>query len=63
MPGTIVPMGYTDILISFVFKLAFVNANVANYGLAAAITIIVFVFVALMVVVQVRSTRIFAEAE
>ncbi len=62
MPGTIVPMGYTDILISFVFKLAFVNSNVANYGLAAAITIVLFFFVALMVIVQVRSMKIFAEA-
>ncbi len=61
MPGTIVPMGYTDILISFVFKLAFVNSNVANYGLAAAITIILFLFVSVMVIVQVRSTKIFAE--
>ena len=61
-PGTIVPMGYTDILISFVYRLAFVTSNVTNYGLAAAITVLLFVLVSLMVVFQIRFTKLFQEA-
>lgn len=63
MPNTIVPMGHTDILISFVYRLAFVTANVTNYGLAAAITVMLFVLVTIMVVFQVRFTRLFREAD
>jgi arabinogalactan oligomer / maltooligosaccharide transport system permease protein len=62
MAGTIIPMGHTDILISLVYQLAFTASNVANYGLAAAITIVLFVFIALMVLVQVRLTSLFKEA-
>jgi ABC-type sugar transport system permease subunit len=61
MPGTIVPMGHTDILISFVYRLAFVTTNVTNYGLAAAITILLFTFVSIMVIAQLRLTRVFEE--
>lgn len=63
MPNTIVPMGHTDILISFVYRLAFITSNVTNYGLAAAITIMLFLFVSMMVLIQVRFTNIFKEAD
>lgn len=63
MPNTIVPMGHTDILISFVYRLAFVTSNVTNYGLAAAITVMLFILVAVMVIFQVRFTQMFREAE
>jgi len=63
MAGTIIPMGHTDILISFIYKLAFVNTNVANYGLAAAITIMLFTVIAVFVVIQVRFTKMFQEAD
>jgi ABC-type sugar transport system permease subunit len=45
-----------------VYQLAFTASNVANYGLAAAITIVLFMFIALMVLVQVRFTSLFKEA-
>jgi ABC-type sugar transport system permease subunit len=61
MAGTILPMGHTDILISFIYKLAFVNTNVANYGLAAAITILLFVIIAAFVLIQSRFTKMFKE--
>ena len=48
MANTAVPMGHTDILISFVYRLAFVSSNVADYGLAAAITIMLFVLIAIL---------------
>jgi ABC-type sugar transport system permease subunit len=63
MANTIVPMGHTDILISFVYRLAFITSNVTNYGLAAAITVILFILVSLMVLFQIRFTRLFREAE
>lgn len=62
MPNTIVPMGYTDILISFVYRLAFVTSNVTNYGLAAAITVLLFLLVSVLVIFQLRITRVFNEA-
>ena len=61
MANTAVPMGQTDILISLVYQLAFTVSNVANYGLAAAITVVLFLFIALMVLVQVRYTTLFKE--
>jgi ABC-type sugar transport system permease subunit len=39
-----------------------VTANVTNYGLAAAITIMLFIFISIMVLIQVRATNIFEEA-
>jgi len=63
MANTVVPMGHTDILISFVYRLAFVTSNVTNYGLAAAITVMLFILVALMVLFQMRFTNLFGEVE
>jgi ABC-type sugar transport system permease subunit len=62
MPNTIVPMGYTDILISFVYRLAFTTSNVTDYGLAASITVLLFLLVSVLVVFQMRITRNFGEA-
>jgi ABC-type sugar transport system permease subunit len=63
MANTSLPMGHTDILISFVYRLAFVTSNVTDYGLAAAITVLLFVLVSAMVIIQMRFTKIFKEAE
>lgn len=61
MADTIVPMGYTDLLISFVYRLGFSTANAANYGFAAAITVLLFIFVATMVFFQIKSTNALKE--
>jgi ABC-type sugar transport system permease subunit len=60
-PETIVPTGYTDLLISLIFRLGFGTANVANYGFASAITVLLFLFVGEMVFFQTRSTKAFKE--
>ena len=60
-PDTIVPMGYTDLLISLIYRLGFGTANVANYGFASAITVLLFLFVGVMVFFQTRSTKAFRE--
>lgn len=59
MANTAVPMGQTDILISLIYQLAFVVANIADFGFAAAITVLLFLFIAVMVILQVRYTTIF----
>lgn len=62
MPDTIVPMGYTDLLISFIYRLGFSTANAADYGFAAAITVMLFAFVSLMVLVQTLNSKALKEA-
>lgn len=45
IPGTVIPAGQTDILASFTYRLAFDNAG-QQFGLAGAITLIIFLVVA-----------------
>ena len=47
IPGTIIPAGQTDILASFTYRLAFDNAG-QQFGLAGAITFLIFLVVALI---------------
>ena len=55
--GTPTPAGHTDILISYAFRLAFGGGRGADFGLASAITIIIFVMVAGVTLLQFRLTR------
>ena len=55
--GSPIPAGQTDILISFVYKLAFSTAQ-ADYGLGGAISIVLFVIVAVITWLQFRYTRV-----
>ncbi len=61
IPGTPTPAGYTDILISYVYNLAFSGSRGVNYGFAAAITIIIFFIVGSMTLFQYRYTRMWEE--
>lgn len=61
MAGTVVRAGHTDILISFVYNLAFAGGRGADYGLASAITIIIFVIVAVLTLFQFRFTNMWEE--
>lgn len=56
IPGTPTPAGHTDILISYAFRLAFGGGRGADFGLAAAITIIIFTMVATITLLQFRFT-------
>ena len=47
IPGTVIPAGRTDILASFTYRLAFDNAG-QQFGLAGAITLLIFVVVAVI---------------
>ncbi|MAT98544.1 MAG: maltose ABC transporter permease MalF [Anaerolineaceae bacterium] len=53
--------GHTDILISYVYNLAFAAGRGKEYGLGAAITIIIFVIVAIITLFQFRYTKMWEE--
>lgn len=61
MAGTVTPAGHTDILITYIFRLAFAGGRGADYGYAAAITIVIFVVLAVITALQFRYTRIWEE--
>jgi arabinogalactan oligomer / maltooligosaccharide transport system permease protein len=61
IPGAATRAGYTDILISYVYNLAFEGGRGVNYGFASAISIIIFFFIAIMALVQFRFTNMWEE--
>jgi ABC-type sugar transport system permease subunit len=54
IPGTPTPAGYTDILISYTFRLAFEGGRGSEYAYASAITIVIFLIVAFITLFQYR---------
>ncbi len=56
IPGAGTPAGYTDILISYTYRIAFGGARGNDYGLAAAISIIIFIIVAVITIFNFRFT-------
>jgi len=61
MAGTPTPAGHTDILISYVYNLAFTASRGVNYGFAAAITIVIFFIVGAITLIQFRYTNMWEE--
>lgn len=59
--NTPTPAGHTDILISYVYNLAFQGTRGVNYGFASAITIIIFFIVGAITLFQFRYTRMWEE--
>jgi len=62
MADTAVPMGYTDLLISFIYRLGFSSSTAADYGFIAAISVLLFALVALMVVFQTFNLKTMKDA-
>ncbi len=54
--NTKLPAGTTDILVSYTYRIAFTDAG-QNFGLAAAVSTLIFLMVAVMGIVQLRVTR------
>jgi maltose/maltodextrin transport system permease protein len=54
--NTKLPAGTTDILVSYTYRIAFTDAG-QNFGLAAAISTLIFGMVALMALLQLRYVR------
>ena len=61
--GAATSIGHTDILISYVYKLAFQGARGSDFGFASAISIIIFVIVILITLFQFRYTNMWEEAD
>ena len=55
--NTKLPAGTTDILVSYTYRIAFQDSG-QNYGLAAAISTVIFLMVAAVSLVQMRFTKI-----
>ncbi|WP_395244473.1 ABC transporter permease subunit [Agromyces sp. MMS24-K17] len=51
-----IPVGFTDILISMVYKVAF-TGQTRDYGLASAYSIIIFIIVAIISIIAFRRTK------
>lgn len=56
IPNSPVPARYTDILISYTYNIAFGNRG-SDYGYASALTIVIFVIVAAVTLMQYRFTK------
>ena len=54
--NTKLPAGTTDILVSYTYRIAFTDSG-QNFGLAAAISTLIFVMVAIMAMVQLKITQ------
>lgn len=59
--GTTTPAGHTDILITYVFRLAFASGRGADFGYASAITIVIFLILTVITALQFRYTRVWEE--
>ena len=55
--GTSLPAGTTDILVSYTWRIAFQDSG-QQFGLASAISTVIFLIVAAITLVQMRFTRI-----
>ena len=55
--ATQAPAGYTDLLVSFTYRIAFEGGKGNDYGLAAAVAAMIFVMVGLLSLVQLRLTK------
>ena len=55
------PAGHTDILITYIFRLAFQGGRGSDFGYASAITIIIFLIIALVTAVQFRYTKVWED--
>jgi len=56
-PGNQARLGATDILISAIYKISGVSGGVADYGLASALSIVVFIVIGVISALAFRQTR------
>lgn len=62
MVGTSTPAGHSDILLSYVYRLAFAPGGAQDFGYASAITIIIFFILVMFTLFQFRYMRVWEEA-
>jgi ABC-type sugar transport system permease subunit len=61
IPTATTTAGYTDIIISYVYNLAFASGRGVQYGYASAISVVLFVLIAIMSLIQFRFTNMWEE--
>ncbi|TDN91912.1 ABC transporter permease subunit [Microbacterium sp. BK668] len=54
---TTLPIGSTDIMITMVYKIAFGSGGGRDYGLASALSILIFIIVAIIAAISFRQTK------
>jgi len=59
--GTTTPAGYTDLLVSYTWRIAFEGGGGQDFGLAAAIATLIFLLVGALALFNLRFTRIKTE--
>jgi arabinogalactan oligomer/maltooligosaccharide transport system permease protein len=59
--GAQTPAGHTDILISYTYRLAFETGRGADFGFAAAISVVIFIMVAIVSAFSFKYTKTFEE--
>jgi ABC-type sugar transport system permease subunit len=61
IPTATTTAGYTDIIISYVYNLAFASGRGVQYGYASAISVVLFILIAAMSLIQFRFTNMWEE--
>ncbi len=61
MSGTLSPVGHTDILVTYTYRIAFASGRGADLGYAAAITVAIFLILVVITYFQFRYTRMLEE--
>ena len=61
MSGTISPVGHTDLLVTYTFRIAFASGRGADLGYAAAITTVIFLILVVITFIQFRYTNMLEE--
>lgn len=61
MIGTSTPAGHTDLLVSYTYRIAFEGSGTQDFGLAAAIAVIIFILVSILALFQIRLSKISQE--
>ncbi|OOH89023.1 maltose ABC transporter permease MalF [Pasteurellaceae bacterium 15-036681] len=56
--GTSTPAGHTDLLVSYTYRIAFEGSGTQDFGLAAAIAVIIFLLVSGLALFQIRLTKL-----
>lgn len=57
MIGTTTPAGYTDLLVSYTYRIAFEGSGNQDFGLAAAIATIIFLLVGGLALLNLKATK------
>ncbi len=59
--GAATPAGHTDILITYAYRLAFQTGRGQDFGLASAVSVLIFIMVAIFSAISFRRTRVLEE--